>query len=256
MNKTNRSTAALLQGSEVFKKGRADVSRVRERTRRRRLWRLVITLGLFDGYLWYRYLTHNPFALPALGSEWVIWLPFMVLILLMGVVMLMPHVQRALAAHGRASRGDRGRAGRGPRPRHPGRRGRAHARCLPGLCDVPRRARRQPSSRHPVRRSAGDREDLPGQSHGQAGGRPVPVHLGPGVPVDVVRNDRFPDPSVLQDPAQARPQGGRRDRVHRGDRRDRREIVAARAPARTPRVSVAWRRTSSAPPGRAWSTSC
>ncbi|HEX6231134.1 MAG TPA: AAA family ATPase, partial [Actinomycetota bacterium] len=90
MKRTNRSTAAVLQGSEVFAKGRADVFKVRERTRRRRLRRAILILGTVDGYLWYRYLTHNPFDLPALGPEWVIWLPLMLLIVVFGLVMLMP----------------------------------------------------------------------------------------------------------------------------------------------------------------------
>lgn len=90
MKNTNRSTAAVLQGSDVFAKGRADVFRVRERTRRRRLWRAILILGTFDGYLWYRYLTDNPFELPALGPEWVIWLPLMLLIVVFALVMLMP----------------------------------------------------------------------------------------------------------------------------------------------------------------------
>jgi ATP-dependent Zn protease len=90
VDRTNRSAAAILQGSEVLKKGRAYVFRVRERSRRRRLWRLILVLGLFDGFLWYRYLTHNPFELPALGPDWIIWMPLMLLVLLMAVVMLFP----------------------------------------------------------------------------------------------------------------------------------------------------------------------
>ena len=90
MKQTNRSTAAVLHGSDVFAKGRADVFRIRERTRRRRLWRTILLLGVFDGYLWYRYLTDNPFELPALGPEWVIWLPLMLLVVVFALVMLMP----------------------------------------------------------------------------------------------------------------------------------------------------------------------
>jgi len=90
VKQTNRSTAAVLHGSDVFAKGRADVFRIRERTRRRRLWRTILLLGVFDGYLWYRYLTDNPFELPALGPEWVIWLPLMLLVVVFALVMLMP----------------------------------------------------------------------------------------------------------------------------------------------------------------------
>ncbi|MGZ8635647.1 MAG: AAA family ATPase [Actinomycetota bacterium] len=90
MEKTNRSTAAILHGSEVLAKGRADVSRVRERTRRRRLVRLILFLGLFDGYLWYRYLSNNPFELPTFGPDAMIWIPFVFLMLLIVLMMAMP----------------------------------------------------------------------------------------------------------------------------------------------------------------------
>jgi ATP-dependent Zn protease len=90
VQKTNRSTAAILHGSEVLKQGRADVFKIRERTRRRRLWRLIFILGLVDGYLWYRFLTDNPIRLPSLGSDWVIWLPFLLLLLLFPLMLLLP----------------------------------------------------------------------------------------------------------------------------------------------------------------------
>jgi len=90
VKQTDRSTAAVLHGNDIQKVGRADVWRVRERTRRRRLVRLLLFLGLFDGYLWYRYLTHNPFQLPALGPDWVIWAPILVLVVLIFLMMAMP----------------------------------------------------------------------------------------------------------------------------------------------------------------------
>jgi cell division protease FtsH len=87
---TNRSTAAVLQGSDFASSGKADVSRIRERTRRRRVLRLVAFLGLFDGYLWYRYLTHNPFKAPVLGPEAIIWLPIAGIFLIVLLMMAMP----------------------------------------------------------------------------------------------------------------------------------------------------------------------
>jgi ATP-dependent Zn protease len=90
VQKTNRSAAAILHGSEVLKQGRADVFKIRERTRRRRMWRLILVLGVVDGYLWYRYLTDNPIKLPTLGSDWVIWLPFILLLLLFPLIILLP----------------------------------------------------------------------------------------------------------------------------------------------------------------------
>jgi ATP-dependent Zn protease len=90
VDKTNRSAAAILHGSEVLAKGRADVFRIRERTRRRRLWRLITILGVLDGYLWYRYLTNNPLEMPNLGGDWLVYLPFILLLLLIPLIMLMP----------------------------------------------------------------------------------------------------------------------------------------------------------------------
>jgi cell division protease FtsH len=90
VRQTNRSTAAILHGSQLLSKGRADVFRIREKTRKRRLWRLLIFLAIFDGYLWYRYLSKNPFQPPALGPEAMIWLPLLLLVVLMAAVMLLP----------------------------------------------------------------------------------------------------------------------------------------------------------------------
>ena len=90
VKQTTRSTATILHGSDVLNKGRADVFRIREKTRKRRLWRLLIILGVLDAYLWYRYLTNNPFSLPALGPDWVIWAPVMLLIFAIILMMMMP----------------------------------------------------------------------------------------------------------------------------------------------------------------------
>ena len=54
----------------------------------------------------------------------------------------------------------------------------------------------------------------------EAGGA-VPVCVRDLVPVDVLRRDGPQDPQLLQGAAQDRPPRGRRDRVHRRDRRDR-----------------------------------
>ena len=90
MRQSSRSTASVLLGADVASKGRADVFRVRERTRRRRIWRLVLILGLIDFYLWYRYLTDNPFRLPTFGPEAIIFLPLLLLFFAIALMMLMP----------------------------------------------------------------------------------------------------------------------------------------------------------------------
>ena len=47
------------------------------------LRRLIVILALFDAYLWYRFITDNPFRLPTLGPEAIIWAPVMVLLRLL-----------------------------------------------------------------------------------------------------------------------------------------------------------------------------
>jgi cell division protease FtsH len=91
VKQTSRSTAAAaLHGADAAAQGRADVSKVRERTRKRRLTKLIVFLALFDGYLWYRFLTDNPFQLPTLGPEAIIWMPVMVLLFAIVLMMMMP----------------------------------------------------------------------------------------------------------------------------------------------------------------------
>jgi len=86
----NRSTATTLHGSDAVSRGRADVHRVRERTRRKRLLKLLVFLAIFDGYLWYRYLTHNPFELPSLGPDAIIFAPVLILVVAIALMMMMP----------------------------------------------------------------------------------------------------------------------------------------------------------------------
>jgi len=90
VKESSRSTAAVLHGTDVQTAGRADVWRVREKSRKKRLWRLFLILGLLDGYLWYRYLTHNPFELPALGPDWIIFAPVLLLFVAIFLMMAMP----------------------------------------------------------------------------------------------------------------------------------------------------------------------
>jgi cell division protease FtsH len=82
--------AAVLGDSKLLRSGLADVSRVRERTRRRRLFRAVVVLSFIDLYLWYRYASGNPISWPHLPQDWGVWLPMVILIVLFGVVLLLP----------------------------------------------------------------------------------------------------------------------------------------------------------------------
>src|SRR2546428_2426573 len=93
--KRNESTSsALIQGSAVMRAGRADVSRIRERTRLTRLFRLGLVLAAVDLYLWHRFFTkipsNRPFELPSMPQGWIFWLPAMLLGLLLVGVMVAP----------------------------------------------------------------------------------------------------------------------------------------------------------------------
>jgi ATP-dependent Zn protease len=89
MNETNRVAAALGE-SKLLRAGLADVTRVRERTRRRRIIRLIVILGSADAFLWWRNASGHPLHLPHLPAGWGIWLPAVLLIVLFGMFMLMP----------------------------------------------------------------------------------------------------------------------------------------------------------------------
>ncbi len=138
-----------------------------------------------------------------------------------------------------ARRRRRARAGEG--------RGRQDPQPLPRLPDVPQGHGRQPAQGCAVRGPARHRKDLHGQGDGARGRRSVPVRLVDRVPVAVLRRDRPQDPQLLQGAAQGCGRGGRRDRLHRGDRRHRRRAQRhARDPVRRTsrfgrlRVRPAW----------------
>jgi cell division protease FtsH len=84
------SVAAVLGRSKLIKAGLADVSRIRERTRRRRLLRLAVILGAIDAFLWYRLAIGDPLGPPSLPDDAMLWLPGVLLILVLGVVLLLP----------------------------------------------------------------------------------------------------------------------------------------------------------------------
>jgi cell division protease FtsH len=87
----NRSAgAAVLEDSMLLKKGRADVFRMRERTRRRRLLRAYIIVGLVDAYLLYRFVDHRPLKLPTLPPDFVLFLPIILIFVLIFAMLAMP----------------------------------------------------------------------------------------------------------------------------------------------------------------------
>jgi cell division protease FtsH len=82
--------AALLGDSRLIRAGSADVTRVRHRTRRRKVVRLAAVIGVIDLFLWYRYATGNPLGSPSLPAGWGLYLPLFLLFGLLALVMLWP----------------------------------------------------------------------------------------------------------------------------------------------------------------------
>jgi cell division protease FtsH len=84
------SVASVLGRSTLIKAGLADVSRIRERTRRRRLLRLAIILAAIDGFLWYRIGIGDPLGPPGLPDDAIVWLPGLLLVGVLCLVILFP----------------------------------------------------------------------------------------------------------------------------------------------------------------------
>src|SRR5919106_1650362 len=86
----DRSVAATLGQSKLTRGGLADVSRVGELPRRRRLLRLAIVLAAIDAFLWYRVAIGDPLGPPSLPDDAMIWLPGILLIGVLALVLLLP----------------------------------------------------------------------------------------------------------------------------------------------------------------------
>jgi cell division protease FtsH len=95
----SNKVAAVLGDSRVLQKGKADVSRVRERTRRRRLARMILIVGLPAGYVVARYLGGSPIRLPRLGPDAALWLPGLLLVAVLLVVLVLPMVITSRSPH-------------------------------------------------------------------------------------------------------------------------------------------------------------
>ena len=95
------ATALAGMGGSAVLAGTLDVSRVREATRRGRLWRLVFVLAPVVAYLWYRILTHNMIrpGLPHFTDTQIQVLIPLALILVLCVVLIVPMVGMGKSPH-------------------------------------------------------------------------------------------------------------------------------------------------------------
>jgi cell division protease FtsH len=84
------AVSAVLGQSKLIKAGMADVARIREGSRRRRLLRLALVLGVIDGFLWYRIAIGDPLGPPGLPDDWMLWFPALLLVAVLALVLLLP----------------------------------------------------------------------------------------------------------------------------------------------------------------------
>src|SRR2546428_1018399 len=98
MSETNR-VAAILGDSRLVQAGLADVSRVRERSRHRRLLRSIIVVGSLDAYLLYRYAHGSRLQGPHLPADWAQYAPALILVVLLGLVLVLPLLTSSRSPH-------------------------------------------------------------------------------------------------------------------------------------------------------------
>ncbi|HYT29237.1 MAG TPA: AAA family ATPase [Actinomycetota bacterium] len=93
------SSVSILGDSRLISAGRADVTRIRERTRRIKLVRAGLVLGGIAGYLVYRYAGRNPLKTPTFGPDAATWAPGIILVILLGVVLVVPLMMSGRSPH-------------------------------------------------------------------------------------------------------------------------------------------------------------
>jgi cell division protease FtsH len=84
------TTTTLLEGSQLTTRGRADVFRQRERTKKKKILRAIVVIALLDLYLFHRYSTGHPFQLPGLPQDWIFFAPALLLVFAVVLMVAMP----------------------------------------------------------------------------------------------------------------------------------------------------------------------
>lgn len=91
MNEKNPSSAAaILEGSHLLTKGRADVFRQRERSRLKKVFRALLLIGCLDLFLWRWYATGHSIGLPTFGPDFIIFLPVILIFFAIMIMVLLP----------------------------------------------------------------------------------------------------------------------------------------------------------------------
>ena len=74
MAEQSEGTRGTLIQSRLASDGKQDVGLIQEKSRRRRLWKALITIGLLDAFVAYRVLNHK-MPLPGPPSWFMLYLP-------------------------------------------------------------------------------------------------------------------------------------------------------------------------------------
>jgi len=89
-DKEQASHTALLEGSQLVRKGRADVFHLRERARTKKLFRAIVFVGLIDFLLYRLWASGFALSLPHFGPEAIFFIPPLVmLIAIIGMPLVM-----------------------------------------------------------------------------------------------------------------------------------------------------------------------
>jgi ATP-dependent Zn protease len=96
----NRAAVSTFSGQKLLTEGRADVGRIRELSRRRKLLRLSVILGVVLAYLLYRALHAMPMIpFTGFGPNAATWMPGIILVLLLGATMIVPMILSGRSPH-------------------------------------------------------------------------------------------------------------------------------------------------------------
>jgi cell division protease FtsH len=87
---TKNNAIALLEGSSLLRKGRADVIHQQERTKLKRLLRAVTVFVLLDLYLWHRFSSGHPIRVPSMPHDWIVYLPALLLVFAVLLMVALP----------------------------------------------------------------------------------------------------------------------------------------------------------------------
>ncbi len=90
---------ARLHQARVIRVTDADVGHTRERVRRLTLWKLLLLLGPFMLWLWFRLLIADPIGLPRMTPKLLAFLPIMLLIVMLGTALVLPFLAAGRSPH-------------------------------------------------------------------------------------------------------------------------------------------------------------